>query len=166
MKKLILIICLMLPCLSFASDSQLHLSKSLLVNYDAPKSLVHSGNLLIFKYDDWYFSHELVNAAKYYHPVDLTGVEVDFFQSLFLLEKRKQLPEWLSLISSELSNSFGIKNDNTDMKKLNKITVFGAYSNEYKQGNVFIIGSSQIHHLHINGLEANYQNVFNSIMSK
>ncbi|KLV05238.1 hypothetical protein ABT56_12280 [Photobacterium aquae] len=166
MKKLILIICLMLPCVAFASNNQLHLSKGLNVNYDEPKSLVHSGDLLIFKYDDWYFSHELVDAKNYYQPVDLTDVDVDFFQSLFFIEKRKQLPEWLSLISSELSSSFGIKNDNKDVKKLDQMTVLGAYSNEYGQGNIFIIDGSQIHHININGLEANYKNVFNSIMSK
>lgn len=166
MKIFLIISCLVLPCLAFASNNQLHLSKSLQVNYDVPKSLVHSGDLLIFNYDNWYFSHELVDAKSYYQPVDLTDIDVVFFQSLFMVDKRNKLPEWLSIISAELSDSFGIKSDNKDIKKLNEITLFGAYSNEYSQGNIFIIDGSKIHHVNINGLESNYKNIFNSIMSK
>lgn len=41
--------------LCFAKVEELNLSNKVLIGIELPKKLSHSGNLLILKFDDWYF---------------------------------------------------------------------------------------------------------------
>lgn len=148
------------------ANNQLVLSSQTTVNYLEPNIISHGGNLLILKYDDWHFSHEVINPLLIYPSVDLTGLEADFIRSLFDEPTRNSLPKWLAELSIEQADFFGITNNKTEYKKLNQIEYYSVYDPNNDRGNIFILEAHQVHHLRFSGKKNKYIDLINAIKER
>ncbi|WP_199610664.1 hypothetical protein [Flocculibacter collagenilyticus] len=132
--------------------SELILSSKLSLSYSEPKVVAHTGNMLIFKFSDWSFSHEVINPKSFNSAVDLTEIEHDFVNSLFYPALRKSFPPWLSSLSEETAASLAINAEQVSNTTVgNNIKVFSSYDKKEKQGYVFLLEEQQIHLLNIQG---------------
>jgi len=148
------------------AGNELILSREIVIDYQQPVKIGHFSNMLYIKYNSWDFSHELVNPKKIYETIDLTGMEHEYIRSLFDLSVRKQFPIWLNELSKEQAESFAINNDKYVHKNIASAELYGAFDEKSNKGNIFIIESSQIHHLTVSGEEEKFLNLINSIRSK
>ncbi|MBQ0783639.1 MAG: hypothetical protein KBT66_05335, partial [Amphritea sp.] len=105
MIKLIQIVCLLLFA-SFVSADKLVISPRLYIDFRPPNLIFHSGETLLVKYDDWSFTHEDIDPKTIYQGIDLSGLEHDYIESLFVPEMREDFPSWLAALSMEQAESF------------------------------------------------------------
>jgi len=165
MNKLISFLLFIFSVSCYGSE-ELIISSQTTVGYEQPQVTSHAGNILMMKYDGWYFSHEIMDPVKIYPSIDLTGLEKDYVKSLFELPVRQTFPKWLSELSTEQADVFGLSDNNFDHKKLNKIEIYAIYDPESDKGNVFIIEENQVHHLNISGGKDKYTMLINSIKER
>lgn len=166
MKSLFVILSILLSTSCFSSTQELHLSNKVLGEITLPQKISHSGNVLILKFDDWYFSHEVINPKEYYNTIDLTGIEHEFLKSTFYPELRQSFPNWLRELANEQAISFGLSDGDIFNKKFEGFEILSNYNLNSKQGNIFIFEEHQIHYVNFSGERAHYTNLLNSIRSK
>lgn len=153
-------------CISSYGNNDLILSNKTTISYPLPNMISHSGNMLIMKYDDWYFSHELIDPTKIYPAIDLSGLEREFIKSLFDASLRQKFPKWLAELSIEQANVFGISNNNFDYKKFKEIELYSIFNADSSEANIFIFEENQIHHINFNGAKRKYTDLINTIKER
>lgn len=165
MKKTLIAFCLLFLS-SVAYAETLVISQNISVDYETPAILAHSGDQLIFKYEDWSFSHSVVDPEELYPAIDLTGLDQDFIVSIFVPESRKILPPWLALLAKEQADTFGVELDNIKLKALAGGRVYATYSMEAKEGNIFVLEEQKIHHFQLLGAKETFQRLLNNIKDR
>ena len=167
LNKYVTFICLML-CSAFGwtNQGELVLSRNISISYQQPQVISHSGNLLIMRYEDWYFSHEVVDPKAFYKTVDLSGLEHTFIKSIFLDKERKALPLWLGELAREQADIFGVAKKNITIKESKNFSLLGAYQEEAAEGNIFILEDHQIHYINLSGSHAAYNTIFSAIAER
>lgn len=166
MKFLIFLLSIFATNVCFAKDEELHLSNIVLMEFELPQKLSHSGNLLILKFEDWHFSHEVINPKEFYKPIDLTGIQHEFLKSVFYPKLREKLPGWLGELANEQAASFGLPKSKIIHRQFDGFELLGIYDQMLMQGNVFIFEEYQIHHLSFHGENLDYINLINGIKEK
>lgn len=81
----VIVIFLLAGC---ASAESLVISSKLYIDYQRPDTSLHTEDTILFKYHEWSFSHSVVGPQTFYNGIDLTGLEHDYIESLFVKEKR------------------------------------------------------------------------------
>ena len=150
-----------LPVLGYSGT--LVVSQDLALEYPEPELISHSSNMLILKYDDWVLSHQVVDGESMYSQVDLTGVTVEFIQSIFIPEKRSVLPNWLQVLAEERGREFGLPEGEVTSQKVGQFELLGTYSKQHRSGYLYVFDRAAIHHIVIQGTEERYQEVINHI---
>ncbi len=166
MKLLIILLSIFTTNMCYAKLEQLHLSNKVVVDILLPNKLSHSGNVLILKYDDWCFSHEVINPKEFYSPIDLTDIQHEFLKAVFYPNLRESFPNWLGELADEQAKSFGLSKTNINNRKFDDIDVLGGYDNTSMQGNIFVFEKYQIHHFSIAGEGEHYIELLNAIKRK
>ncbi|HDY8173718.1 TPA: hypothetical protein RQL04_004791 [Vibrio vulnificus] len=166
MKLLILALTLLSMPVSFSKAAALHLSNSVVMDLSLPKEVSHSNNLLILKFDDWHFSHEVIDPKTFFRPVDLTDIQHHFLKSVFYPNLRDNFPSWLRELSNELAVSFGLPKSQVIDGKFDNFELIGSYDSISKQGYLFIFEEHQIHHISYFGEKEHYLNMTNTIKEK
>ncbi|ELH3008334.1 hypothetical protein DC365_23960 [Vibrio vulnificus] len=166
MKSLILALTLFSMTVCFSQAAELHLSNSVVMDLTLPKEASHSSNLLILKFDDWHFSHEVIDPKTFFRPVDLTDIQHHFLKSVFYPNLRDNFPSWLRELSNELAVSFGLPKSQVIDGKFDNFELIGSYDSISKQGYLFIFEEHQIHHISYFGEKEHYLNMTNTIKEK
>lgn len=166
MKPLIILLLIFTSNMCYAKLEQLHLSNKVVVDISIPEKLSHSDNMLILKYYDWYFSHEIINPKEFYTTIDLTDIQHEFLKSVFYPNLRTSLPNWLGELANEQAMSFGLSKTNVINRKFGDVEVLGGYDDASKQGNILVFEKYQIHHLSIGGEDEYYIELLNAIKRK
>lgn len=150
---------------TFAMD--LILSPQLKLQYDEPTLISHTSDTLIVKYDNWYFSHNVINPKVVYASIDLTGIDVDFFTAIFEPSVREGLPPWLASLADEQAKTFGANKNNTLKRNVGEALLYGVYDDKNSQGEIFLIeASQQIHHFSTIGNRQQFSDVINNIKER
>jgi hypothetical protein len=147
-----------------ACAAELVISKDIAIDYRRPDTLSHSQRLLIFKYDDWHFSHEVLDPSTIYPSVDLAGMERIYIESLFEERARDKLPEWMAVLSREQSEVFAASGDNVVHVENGDWEIRGSYSEG--EGNIFILEPLQIHHLSMRGDKKKFTHLIEAIRGR
>ncbi|EPN7878713.1 hypothetical protein [Vibrio vulnificus] len=166
MKSLILALTLFSMTVCFSQATELHLSNSVVMDLNLPKEASHSNNLLILKFDDWYFSHEVIDPKTFFSPVDLTDIQHDFVKSVFYPNLRGNFPNWLGELANEQAISLGLPKSKVIDRKFHNFELIGNYDSISKQGYIFILEEYQIHHISYFGEIINYINMIDTIKGK
>ena len=147
--------------------NQLILSKNIVLHYEQPEEISHADRLLIFKYQDWYFSHQNVDPKTMYRGVDLTGLLQDFIRSMFDQDARKALPAgWLEELSREQSAAFGIKDGNSGLIKKGFGSLYHMFNQEEGRGEIFILEENQTHWLQVHSSKEKFQELIENIKER
>lgn len=148
-------------------SNELIISKNIVVEYEQPESISHTWQLLMFKYSDWYFSHQVVDPKTMYRGVDLTGMLQDFIRSMFDAENRKKLPTaWLAELSREQSEAFGINPNNSSSFTTGFGSIYQMYNEDDARGEIFIIEDSQTHWLQVHADKRKFLKLIESIKER
>ncbi len=120
------------------------------IKLDLPNTAVilHSGNAVLFKYDNWVLSHQVLDPSTFYPSIDLTGLMSDFIRSIFE-PKKAELPKWLQVIAQEQANAFNVSNGETQNFLLGKFEVYSVYDPNEKKGHLFLIGKDYVSHFNV-----------------
>ena len=145
---------------------ELVISSKLSLHYPKPNLIAHTGGVLISKYENWYFSHELIDPESFYGIVDLTGVEHLFMKSMFGLITKGDLPEWMILLAKEQAKSFGITKSNTLKSRFELFDIFSNYLPNAQEGNIFILEKYQVHRINVHGNENKYKLILKAIKER
>jgi hypothetical protein len=161
MKRLLLILTLLFSSVCFGET--LVISSKLQVEYPKPL-LIANGEGLIFRYKDWWFSHEIVNPKNFYPKIDLTGIDKIFIKAIFT---KKVLPaKWLNELAIEQANEFGVTKSNVEIIKIDNAEIMGVYDKKDNQGQIFIIEDLIIHNLYINGSKDKFELILSKIKGR
>ncbi|WP_274057268.1 hypothetical protein [Vibrio parahaemolyticus] len=164
--KFIKLLALVLSFQCFAQSQELHLSQNVVLDVPLSKTILHTGNILIFKFGDSHISHEVLSPKEFFSPIDLTGVEKEFVRSLFKLTENSSFPQWLNAASNELSETLGITKDNKVIEVKGGLEILGFYDSESQSGQLFILDTSLIHHFTVLGSDELFKNLYQSIREK
>jgi len=117
---------------------------------DMPDSAVilHSGNSVLFKYENWVMNHQVLDPKNFYPSIDLTGWMNQFIRSVFG-EKEKSLPEWIKVLAKNQAEAFHIDNKSVIKFSLNKKPIYATYSDELKQGHIFLLNEGYVNHFNV-----------------
>ncbi len=160
---------LILTLLSFTfplTASEFVLSSALKINHSDSNQIAHTNDLVIFKYNDWSFTHEIVKPDNFIPSIDLTGFEHIFIGSVFEPGKRKTLPNWLKTLSLDLSDSLISKKENFRKINIGSATLYETYSSDNKQGTIFILEENIIHKLDVLGTNSNHEHIVSNIKKR
>jgi hypothetical protein len=161
MKKLLPIFMLLFSSVCFGEI--LVISSKLKVEYPQPL-LIANGGGLIFKYDKWWFSHEIVDSKNMYQPVDLTGIDKIFIKAIFTGDA---LPtKWLSELAIEQANVFGVTKSNVESFKIGQAEIMGVYNTKDNQGQIFIVEDLMTHRLEVNGAKEKFKLILSKIKGR
>lgn len=126
------------------------LSNKLSLEYPSPLVIGHGGSYLLVKYEDWSFSHQHFDPKTFYQQIDLTGLEKDFVRSIFDHTRRKQLPDWLSVVSKEFAEGLEFSPDSIHIFKVGDAEILTGHDQE-DHGLIYIIEDLVIHQISITG---------------
>ncbi len=142
------------------------LSHGLKLDYPAPTLISHTGQSLIFKYNDWSFIHEVVNPETIYAKVDLTGIENLFIKSIFDEKERQKLPGWLAALSSEQAREFGVAESSTEKKKIGEAELLSVFDENRRSGHIYLFEGDRIHHFVVQGEKKTYKDIIDNIKER
>ncbi|MDO6686729.1 MULTISPECIES: hypothetical protein [unclassified Agarivorans] len=157
MKFFVFVFCVLLSVRTLASE--LIISSDIKITYPEPELISHSSDTLILKYPNWTFSHSAINPETMYAAIDLTGIELDFIQSIFVSELRNKQPDWLSTLATEQAESLGLSSNKAIEKALGTATIYAVYNSDETTGYVFLVEDTQAHQITIIGSKKHYLNV-------
>lgn len=123
-------------------------------------------SLLIFKYDDWYFSHTIVDPKAFYPTIDLTGIADDFIHAIFDEEQRAGLEKWLAVLAEGQAEEFGIAKGEVSRTKIGEAELLSVYDPQTSRAQVFIFNGGAIHHLQIRGTKDKYEALMDKIEAR
>ncbi len=139
------------------------LSDKLKLNYESPILISHTQDSLIVKYKDWNFFHVVVNPKTIYSNIDLTGVEKEFLISIFDIQKRQNLPNWLASLSTEQSKEFGVGSNNVYKSNIGKVKILGVYDKNRSAGYIYVFEELKTHNFVVYGTKSQYLSLINNI---
>lgn len=139
---------LLLSLSSMTLSQTLVLAKDIRVEMPSSALIAHTGDSVIFKYDDWAMNHHIIDPKYFYPSVDLTGWMGSFVRHIFG-EKTPKLPDWMKFLAKEQSKAFDIKTNSTIQFKLNGKSVYATYSNKFEQGHIFLLNDEFINYFNI-----------------
>ncbi|WP_296059296.1 hypothetical protein [uncultured Amphritea sp.] len=151
---------------NFAFADKLVISPSLYIDYDSPILIYHSGDTLLVKFDSWSFTHEDIDPKTIYQGIDLSGLERDFIESLFVPERRKDFPSWLAALSTEQAESLHHKNADINIKDIKNIKLYSSYLAKLNEGNIFILEERSVHRIQVKGDIEFYKGLLESIKER
>ncbi len=64
--KFIKLLVLVLSFQCFAQNQELHLSQNVVLDVPLSKTILHTGNILIFKFGDSHISHEVLSPKEFF----------------------------------------------------------------------------------------------------
>ncbi len=134
-----------------ALAEQLLISPNLYIEYERPKLIFHSGKSILIKYEDWSFSHEDTDPETIYQGIDLSGLEHDYIESIFIPSLRDNFPPWLAALSKEQAEFFIPIDARTSVKEFSKIKLYSSYIDKSQEGNIFILEERSVHHIQMQG---------------
>ena len=149
-----------------ANAGSLVISPSFELVYEEPVSIAHSSEVVLFNYADAFFSHETLKPDTIYRGIDLSGLEEPFVRSLFVPERRADLPKWLAVLSEEQADAFNASEGKVLHKQVGKADMFAVYDAEAALGNIFLIDGKHIHHFQMSGTQDFYQNIIGWIKER
>jgi len=145
------------------STKTLILSNQLQASFASPKSYIHTYNSLIFKYDGWWISHEVIDSTRLYPSLDLGDNFRPFLRSIFQPELNSTLPENLVKLSSEQRKFFEIADRNIIKKDISGAEVLGFYDEEKKKGYIFVLEDLLVHRIDTSSNKKSFHTLLNSI---
>ncbi len=146
--------------------ANLVISDKLTISYSKPNVIAHTQNSLILKYEDWWFSHEIVDGKGMYRAMDLTEHLPQFIRSIFDVKIRKSLSPELSALSEEQANVFGVTRDNVMREKRGVAELMAIYDVKSKRGDVYVIEERLIQHVEVSGSEAKFVELISNIKER
>jgi len=150
----------------YLSASEFIISNQIAIKQSPPLLIAHSGELVIFKYKDWSYTHEVISPDKFIASVDLTGFEHQFIESIFESEERESLPNWLALIAEDFADKILNPKGSFQKSYVDNAVVYGTYNPTEQQGIIFVLEKNSIHKLDILGTNKNYMDFFNNIINQ
>lgn len=146
--------------------SDLVLSQNLALDYPNPKLISHTSTTLIFKYEDWAMSHEIVDAEAFYPGVDISGDAERFIRSFFIEDIRPLLSPELRELAAKQREAFDIPDHAVYDHSLGSFEILGGYSETHGLGHIYIFDLAAIHHIVVQGQEKRYKEVAKSIRER
>jgi hypothetical protein len=150
----------------YLNANEFIISNKIVIKQHSPNQIAHSGELVIFKYEDWSYTHEVILPDKFIVSVDLTGFEHQFVEGIFDPKKRKKLPNWMSLLAENFSKKILNKKGEYQKKSVGEAIVYGTYNAQEQQGFIFILEKNSIHKLDILGINDKYTHFINNITKR
>ncbi|GAB1623754.1 hypothetical protein AAOGI_38040 [Agarivorans albus] len=154
MRLFVFVLCVLFSVRALAGS--LIISPDIKITYPEPELISHNSDTLIVKYTDWTFSHSAINPETMYAAIDLTGVELDFIQSIFVPELRDKQPAWLSALATEQAESLGLSSNKAIDKTLGTATIYAVYNSDETMGTIFLVEDKQAHQLTVIGSRKHY----------
>lgn len=149
-----------------SASNTLVLSSELMLRYPTPELISHSTNTLIIKYEDWYFTHQVVDSSSFVPKVDLEGVEALFIRSIFLSEHRERLPDWLQVLAEDLQLAYGGEQGAIIQRDSPGEEVLGSYNSETLTGHLFVFDQAAIHRIVVQGPKDRFEEVLERIKER
>ncbi len=146
--------------------ANLVISDKLAISYSKPNVIAHTQNSLILKYEDWWFSHEIVDGEAMYPGMDLTEHLPKYIRSIFDAKIRKSLSPELSALSEEQAKVFGVTRDNIKREKRGVAELIAIYDVKSKRGDVYVIEERMIQHMELSGSEAKFAELISNIKER
>ncbi len=128
----------------------LSLSGTLNIEVDPPEAILHSGSMLLLKYNDWTLSHEVIDPKNYLGAVDLTGNLKPYIRSLFGY-KNQRIADWLLYIANKQEKILGLDKADAEQFNITSSEVLAIYNQGRNQGEIFILEDLQVHKIDIVG---------------
>lgn len=144
------ILVLLFTCLVSASgwSQELILNEDLKLKMPDSAVILHSGNSVLFKYEDWVMSHQVLDPKNFYPSIDLTGWMNQFIRRVFG-EKDESLPEWILVLAKNQAEAFKIDNKSIIKFSLNEKPVYATYSDKLNQGHIFLLNDGYVNNFNI-----------------
>lgn len=166
--KRIFIVPLLILCLfsTGCMAGNLVLSQDLALDYPEPELISHTSTTLIFKYEDWVMSHEIVDAETFYPGVDLSGNGEIFIRAFFIEDVRSSLSPELREMAVDQREAFDIPDDAVFKDSLGAFEILGGFSKAHGLGHLYVFDRAAIHHIVIKGNETRLKEVAKSIRER
>lgn len=150
----------------YSQASEFIISNKISIHNSSANQIAHSGELVIFKFKYWSYTHEVISPEKFIASVDLSGFEYQFIKGIFEKKSRAKLPNWLSILADDLSKK--IMNHDGEYQKINlgDSIIYGTYNVEEHQGFIFVLEEHAIHKLDVLGTTKNYTDFINNITKR
>ena len=142
------------------------LSQDLALDYPEPELISHTSTTLIFKYEDWTMSHEIVDAETFYPGIDLSGDAEQFIRAFFTEDVRPSLSPELRDMAIKQREAFDIPDHAVYKDSLDSFDILGGYSETHGLGHIYIFDRAAIHHIVVKGKDARYKQVARSIRER
>ena len=146
--------------------ANLVISDKLAVSYSKPNVIAHTQNSLILKYEDWWFSHEIVDGEGIYPGMDLTAYLPQFIRSIFDSKIRKSLSTELSALSEEQAKVFGVTSGNVRREKRGVAELMAIYDAKSSRGDIYVIEERMIQHMEMFGSEDKFAELISNIKER
>lgn len=167
--KLIIIILtslLLLNLPAYIKASEFIISNKIIIKHPPANQIAHSGELVIFKYKDWSYTHEVISPENFIVSVDLTGSEHQFIKGIFDKKERAKLPSWLAVLAEEFANKIISNNKNHQKFSVGESTIYEVYNSEEQHGFIFILEDNLIHKLDVLGTNKNHADFIKNIIKR
>ena len=149
---------------SVCVSEPLVISAKLKVDYPKPLVILHNLNSMIFKYDEWYFSHEVINPKTMYQKLDLSGLEKNFIRSIFTDEELAA--KWLNELAKEQATIFGVGAYDVTKMNIGLAELLAVYNVKENKGYLFIIEESISHRFTMTGSKNKFNLILKSIKER
>lgn len=166
MKYIPLIFIFLFGVSCFAVADELILSDKLLLDYPPAKLISHTESTLIIKYEDWWFSHAVVNPKGIYSLIDFSGLEHTFVRSFFDKELRARQPRWMQVLAEEQAKEFGVGDNNLIKKMIGDASMFAVYDARYNTGKIYILEQLKIHDISVHSSKEKFNEIIKNIRSR
>jgi hypothetical protein len=144
-----LFLSILLSALASMTWSQtLVLAKDLRIEMPDSALVAHSGDSVIFKYDDWVMNHHILDPKFYFPSIDLTGWMNRFVEHMFG-KKDSELPEWMGLLAKNHAEALDISEKSTVKLKSNGKVIYAAYSGKFDQAHIFLLNDGYINYFNV-----------------
>lgn len=157
---------LLLNLPAYIQASELIISNEIIIKHPPANQIAHSGELVIFKYKNWSYTHEVVSPENFIVSVDLTGSEHQFIKSIFDKTERDKLPSWLAVLAEDFANKIISNNEKHQKLSVGDSTIYGAYNSEEQHGIIFILEENLIHKLDVLGTNKNHSDFIKNIIKR
>ena len=141
------------------------LSTNLKVEYPAPLLISHGSSDLIVKYKNWTFEHVVIDPKNIFQQIDLTGLERDYFKSVFDKKERSKLPEWLAVVAKEQADVLGVNPDSIKRFHVGKAEIFTVHDKK-NTGRVYVFDELAIHQFTVLGSNKELEIISNGIKER
>ena len=157
---------LLLNSPAYIQASELIISNKIIIKHPPANQIAHSGELIIFKYKNWSYTHEVISPENFIASVDLTGTEHQFIKGIFEKKEREKLPSWLAVLAEDFANKIISNNEKHQKFSVGDSTIYGVYNSEEQHGFIFILEENLIHKLDVLGTNKNHSDFIKNIIKR